>query len=346
MKTLPSLPLLFLVLGPLAAPRLGAWDYEGHRAVNLIALASLPTNFPSWVRPSAARERLAFLGGEADRWRNVADLPLRHDNGPDHYLDLEQLALYGLRPETLPMFRYDFAAQLALARAAHPERFPAMDPLRNEDHTRELAGFLPWALTEYYGKLKSGFSSLQALEEAGTPPEVRNAQENLIYVMGVMGHFAADAAQPLHTTIHHHGWVGNNPRHYATNSSLHGWIDGGYFAQTGGIDVPKLTARARPAQVLEDSGRAGEIFQRILAFVVEQQQQVEPLYQLYAEQKFSGEGEKGQEGRAFLEGQLVRGGELLGDLWLSAWRHAPEDRFLKDQLARRNNGSGSGRQTQ
>ena len=59
-----------------------AWDYEGHRTVNQLALDSLPTNFPAFVFTAAARERIAFLGGEPDRWRNTPDLTLKHCNGP------------------------------------------------------------------------------------------------------------------------------------------------------------------------------------------------------------------------------------------------------------------------
>jgi len=199
-----------------------AWDYEGHRAVNQLALASLPTNFPAFVLAPEARERIAFLAGEADRWRNVSStkngtgLTLGHASGPDHYLDMEDLTLYDLTPQTLPAFRYVFVADILKARAAHPERFPAIDPGKNSDHTRELSGFLPWTITEYYEKLQSGFSVLAALEKnGGTPEEIANAQQNIIYVMGVMGHFAGDASQPLHTTMYHHGWTTNdNPNHY------------------------------------------------------------------------------------------------------------------------------------
>src|SRR5712691_4973105 len=122
------------------------WDYEGHRLVNQLALASLPTNFPGFVRTPEAAERIAFLSGEPDRWRNTPDLPLKHFNGPDHYIDLEQLSLYGLKPESLPVFRYDFIAQLAVVRRAHPEAFRELEASGNEDHTRELVGFLPWAI--------------------------------------------------------------------------------------------------------------------------------------------------------------------------------------------------------
>ena len=36
-----------------------AWDYEGHRIVNQIALSSLPTNFPSFVFTPVAWEQIA-----------------------------------------------------------------------------------------------------------------------------------------------------------------------------------------------------------------------------------------------------------------------------------------------
>src|SRR3984885_3232704 len=124
----------------------GAWDYEGHHAVNELALASLPPDFGIQLTP-ALKDRIAFLAGEPGRWRNMSDLPLKHFNGPDHYIDLEDLSLYGLRPETLPIMRYDFVEVITLARAAHPERFPSIDPAKDADHTRELNGFLPWAIT-------------------------------------------------------------------------------------------------------------------------------------------------------------------------------------------------------
>ena len=141
-----------------------AWDYEGHHAVNELALASLPDDFGIELTP-ALKNRIAFLAGEPDRWRNVSDLPLKHFNGPDHYIDLEDLKLFGLTPATLPIMRYDFVADIAKARAAHPEKFPAIDPARDSDHTRELDGFLPWAITgSIYEKLKSDFADIKGAQ--------------------------------------------------------------------------------------------------------------------------------------------------------------------------------------
>jgi len=326
--------LLLVVGGQARAP---AWDYEGHRIINQLALASLPTNFPSFALTPAASERIAFLSGEPDRWRNTPDLPFKHSNGLDHYLDLEELDSYELEPASLPAFRYDFAALLAKGRAAHPEHFPPIDPAKDADHTRSLIGFLPWTITEDYAKLKSGFSYLKVLEEGGAPEEVANAHENIIYVMGVMGHFVGDGAQPLHTTRHHHGWVGKNPFDYNTNFSFHAWIDGGYIHNVG-LKTEDLLLKVRPARqlALEESGsNPTNIFPIALNYLIQQQRQVEPLYQLEKAKKLSSHGDTVPEGYDFITGQMLKGAQMLGDFWLTAWQHAPPDRYLKDQLARR-----------
>jgi hypothetical protein len=320
-----------------------AWDYEGHRAVNELALASLPANFPAFVLSPEARERIAFLAGEADRWRNVTStkngtgLTLGHASGPDHYLDMEDLKLCGLTPATLPPFRYDFVAAITKARAEHPDRFPAIDPAKNADHTRELCGFLPWTIAESFQKLQSGFSVLAALEKnGGTPEEISNAKQNILYVMGVMGHFAGDAGQPLHTTMYHHGWTtNNNPNRYTTSFKFHQWIDGGFFAGTGGIDEKKLALQIRPAQKLAGAAGPDGVFAAAVQFIDAQNKLVEPLYILDRDGKLSNKENRGAEGRAFLEGQLVKSGQLLGDLWFTAWATAPEDTYLQRELQKR-----------
>jgi hypothetical protein len=55
--------------------------------------------------------------------------------------------------------------------------------------------------------------------------------------------------------------------------------------------------------------------------------------------QFSGNGTVGLEGRAFLENQILKSAQLLGDLWLAAFEQAPPDTFLQNQLARRTKAS-------
>lgn len=310
------------------------WDYEGHRLVNQLALSTLPDNFPAFVKTPEARERIAFLAGEPDRWRNTADLS--HLNAPDHFIDLEELTDYGLDANSLTHFRYDFTAQLALARAAHPERFKPIDPEQNRDHTRQLIGFLPWAIVENFNKLKSGFSYLKAFEKGGgTPEEIANAQQNIIYIMGVMGHYVGDAAQPLHTTKYYNGWVGENPQNY-TREKIHSHVDG-YFRNLDSASFDALKARLHPARLPaeEDGAKPGDTFTLVMAYILDQHKQVIPLYELEKSGKLFGEGEKGAEGRAFLTKQLLAGGQMLGDIWYAAWQQAAPDTYLEGQLARR-----------
>ncbi len=311
-----------------------AWDYAGHRLVNELALQSLPAGFPAFVRTPVARERIAFLAGEPDRWRNTTELPLKHCNGPDHFFDIEDLADYQMKPEALTPFRYEFVAQLARGRAAHPEKFPALDPVKDTDHTKAFFGFLPWTINEYYAKLKSGFSYLKALEAGGTPEEVENARQNIIYIMGVMGHFVGDSTQPLHTTRHYNGWLEENKMGYSTKRTLHAWIDGGFLRKVG-LESAALAPKIHPAQAVNGGARPDGIFPEVVKFIVEQHKKVEPLYQLDRDGKLSGTGADAMEGKKFLNDQLVLAGQMLGDIWLTAWQSAPADNYLKAELAKR-----------
>lgn len=320
--------LLFVQAGLLLALSSLGWDYEGHRLVNQLALASLPTNFPAFVKEPAAGERIAFLSCEPDRWRNTTDLALKHFNNPDHYIDFEEVLMAGLKPESLTPFRYEFAGFIALARTKHPTNFPAIDPAKDAERTKALIGYLPWTIAEYYSKLKSGFSYLKAFEEGGTAEEVKNARENIIYIMGCMGHFVGDGSQPLHTTIHYNGWVGDNPKGYPTNRTFHSWIDGGFIARAG-LKREWVMEKVRPAKVMETN-----IFPAVVAYLQAQFALVEPLYQLEKDGKLSGRNPS-TEGIAFIHNQLLKAGQMLGDLWYSAWYYAPPDNYLRGQLAKR-----------
>jgi hypothetical protein len=232
--------------------------------------------------------------------------------------------------------RYDFVAMLAKARAAHPGNFPAIDPNKDADHTRELDGFLPWAITEDYEKLKSDFSVLKACRQYGNATEVANAEADCVYVMGVLGHFVGDGSQPLHTSKYFNGWdAADNPKHYTTRQSFHAWIDGGYFRKTGGIKVAALVGKIQPATRIANAGESDGIFHDTVAYLVEQNKFVEPLYEMDKNGQLSGEGEKGLQALPFLDGQLVKAGQMLGNIWLTAWLEAPEDTYLERQLKQR-----------
>ena len=332
-------PLLFtLIAGVFFPTTADAWDYNGHRMVNQIALASLPADFPAFVKEPAAAERIAFLSGEADRWRNTPDLPLKHCSSPDHYLDFEQIKFAGMTSKDIPALRYDFVTRFAAGRAKHPSLFPQIDPAKNADHTAEWPGFVPWAIAEYYGKLKSGFSYLKTYEELGTPEEVANAKANIIYIMGVMGHFVGDSSQPLHITVHHNGWVGPNPNDYTRWSGFHAWIDGG-FIEKSGIVLDEILPEVKPAAPWKlpatPDGR-DPIFSAVIGYVESQHGFVEPIYALEKKGAFRAENaERSKEGRDFIKKQLLTGGRTLAEIWLTAYTQAGPDSYLRNVLETR-----------
>jgi hypothetical protein len=351
MKTPPSLRCLLLTAVLFAAGTARAWDAEGHRIVARLGLAALPVDYPAFARDAAAASRIDFLTNVPDRWRNV-DPWLKQSGASwtDHFFDVEQVPDAGLDLQTLSSFRLDFAVAFAAGRAAHPEKFKPIDPARNLDHTREWPGSAPWAIADWFNKLRSAFGYLKAYEElGGTPEEIANAREDVIYAMGVLAHYVGDCAQPLHTTVHHNGWDGPNPNGYTTWGGFHSWIDGSVVARSG-ITADSLLQRVKPGQALALNARndgRDPFFVVALDYIIEQHKLVEPLYQLEKAGKLGNEkpGPDGKppfppkavapEGRAFVEERLLTGGNMLATFWASAWKSAPVDTYLRAQLAKR-----------
>ncbi len=330
---LVRLACLFLGMAPLVSR---AWYEPGHRIINQLAIDSLPADFPSWVREPAVQDRIVFLSQEPDRWRRTHELLLQHYNPPDHVVDLDQIAWAGIDVSSLTPYRYEFVAEFLKGRASHPDRFSAVDPAKDPTHSLGLPGFLPWAIAEYYAKLQTQFSYLKTYERFGTPDEIANARANVVYVMGVMGHFVGDGSQPLHTTVHNRGWVGPNPNGYATND-IHALIDGGFIAKAG-ITLEELAPRVVPAPPLDLAPRPDgrdPAFVDVVDYLVATRSTVEPMYRLLKEQKLVDGGPGSREGRAFISDRLLAAGEMLGSLWLTAWQQAAPDAYLQATLIQR-----------
>ncbi len=306
--------------------------------INELALASLPPDYPAFTRTPAAISRIEYLANEPDMWRSSQDMSLRHLE-PDHQIDMEDLAAIGVTPENLSEFRQVFAAQEALARAAHPEKFAATDPAKNKDHTAEQVGHLPWAIIEYYGKLRADFAYLKEFEELGTPEEIANAQADVIETMGMMGHYVADGAQPLHTTTNYNGWTSvENPQGYTTSKGFHSWIDSGFIEKVG-ITYAELKSQLKPAISFSLQATAGgrdPMFTHVMEYIVQTHSLVEKTYQLDKAGKLRAEGPPGDpEARQFISDRLLAGAEMLGSIWLTAWRHPEPDAFRHSALLKR-----------
>lgn len=313
-----------------------AWDAHGHRVITRLALdaftasAGLPATdqatspLPEWLTSDLARSMIAYQSSEADRYRGTRSNYLAHENNPEHYLDVEDLASYGLTLETVPPLRAQYIAAMAVARHEHGEDIPPHNPRLNPSGDQEWPGFVVHAIMEHHAKLTSAMKTARTLEKLNDPKraaQLEMARANVLTHMGHLSHFVGDTAQPLHTTKHHHGWVGENPKGYTTDRGIHSYIDG-TILDIHKLDYQSLKPLAKPAAAVDPV----DPWKDVLAYLQRSHNEVEPLYAL----KQSGELEK-ETGKAFITERLTDAGSMLGALYASAWRLSePTPKDLED----------------
>lgn len=311
-----------------------AWDAAGHQLITRLALDrfSQRGSMPEWLKDKTITEMVVWQSGEPDRWRGLRTANLRNENEPEHYLDVEDLTPFGLTLRTVPQLRSEYTKLLNLARDKHPDKMkpynPAMDPAK----TQETPGYLPHSIMEHYEKLRSSMSTMRILEglpDAATERrkiQIEQARANVRTELGLLAHVVGDAAQPLHTTEHHHGWIGDNPKGYTTDRGIHSYIDGTILTlHKLTYDTVKPANAEPPATLVTD---AQNPWKDVLTHIERSFTQVEPLYEL----KKSGELEK-DAGKAMITERLRDGGAMLGDLYAAAWSVSePTAKEIEDYL--------------
>lgn len=326
------------VLAACAAPAL-AWNAHGHRTVTRLALDGLAPDMPVWLHDPLVMARITDQSNEPDRWRGVRKIPIVHEANPEHYIDLEDLEQYGLTLATLPEYRYECVSQMVKARLEHPERMRPIDRAKDTDKTKEWPGFLPWAIAEHYSKLQSSFNTYRILEAVNDPEraaQLQQARENIVYEMGILSHFVGDAAQPLHTTQHHHGWVGENPGHYTTDNGFHAYIDG-RILEIHHLDYEALKGRIK----FETKVKASDPWADCVTYIQRSFDQVEPLYKMQKDGSLTQDA-----GKVFISDRLCDAGSMLAGLYDAAWTASkPTDNeissFIKYSEQRSKKGSAA-----
>jgi hypothetical protein len=283
--------LLMAVAYVMCPPRVAGWGDHGHQLSGRAAALKLPPRMPGFFR--RAVNQLAYLNPEPDRWKDrvEADLDkaLNSAASPDHYIDLE------LVPEAAfaAVNRYDFAAELIKA-----EKLPT------------AAGFSPYRMLEMFQRLRIGFRLWRAEKDAAKRIWI---EQRIINDAGILGHYVSDGANPHHTTIHHNGWVGDNPKGYTVFTRERGFhfrFEEEYV-QTH-IQLKDVLPLIGPARVLENP-RAG-----IRDFLRRSNALVEELYILDQREPFGG-ATVSPDHKRFAAARLAAGAEMLRDLWWTAW---------------------------
>jgi hypothetical protein len=290
-RTLTTFTLVVLVL--LQARPAVAWGNEGHTYINRVAAQKIPASMPLFLRRAVVE--IAYLGPEPDRWRSPTEFALKNSQEADHFIDLERVSWL----DPLPRGRYEFYRKLYEKRAAttdHPD-----------DYLPERVGLQPYITMEVYGRLKSAFRDYRQLRAAHKPTDV--VQQAIIFYAGWLGHYAADAAQPLHTTIQYNGWVGPNPNGYTTEHHIHGQFESDY--------VRANIAAKDFAPLVKAPERLNDPFADYIAYLKSSNSLVEKVYQLEKAGGFTGKGSP--EALEFTTHRLAAGAQMLLDLWYTAW---------------------------
>ncbi len=273
------------------------WGDEGHMAINRAAAGRIPTSMPDFFR--AAAERLVYNGPEPDRWRHKEEFAVKNSQEPDHFIDLERTEGIG----ELPAGRYQFIQKMYEKRA---RAIAAGDP-HADDFLPEKTGLQPYITMEIYDRLKIAFRDYRRLKAEGK--DTSAVEQNAVFYAGWLGHYVADGANPMHTTVNYNGWTGPNPNGYTTSKDTH-WNFESSFVMA---NLKNLNF----ASQLKDPQAFSDPFHAYLKYLWDSNALVEKTYQLEKAGAFQNAGTA--EGVAFLNTRFAAGAQMLADLWYTAW---------------------------
>lgn len=270
-----------------------AWGEAGHLMSNEAATLSLPTDMPTFFY--RAFPQLIWLAYQPDRLRGAGP-SIDAANLSDHFLNYEMVA--GM---TLPPDRYRF---LALMESSGRRARLGV--------TNTEVGFSPWRIAEMTEQLTAEFREWRYSARGSS--ERRAIEGEIITTAGMLGHFVADAANPLHDTVNYNGWVMPNPNGYVNDCLIHARFETDFVSHAIAVAdiLPKVGA-----PVLRT-----DFFATALEFVKSSNALVERVYQLDRQNAFSEYGPVSVEGKRFTTGRLAAGASLLRDLWWSAWKNS------------------------
>ena len=265
-----------------------AWWKEGHQIVARAATNALPQEIPVFFRQSG--DALAHFSGDPDAWKN-RDVPhLRDAEAPEHFINWELL-----KGHSLPAKRWKYAALCA-----------------DLDRNPEDVGFLPYAIVEGTERLAVAFADYR---RSPHNPDVR--LKCLVYG-GLLSHYTADLAQPLHLTVDYDGRT--SPGAPSPRTGIHNRMDA--LIASAWIEPGEIAAQVRPT-VLDD------LLTSIVQEIVLNRRAIDAVYALSSGLP---SGHKGigtdpnwrpdDRVREFARERAREAAFLTASVWLTAWEHS------------------------
>jgi hypothetical protein len=155
------------------------------------------------------------------------------------------------------------------------------------------------------------------------------------------GHYVADAAQPLHNSMHHDGWSGPNPKGYTRDPEIHGRFESRY------MDLIETTAPDVVKYMRKDARNLEDVWKATLDHSLEARDSVEEVYR--ADLRGAFQKKDDAEARELVYKRLAAGASFLRDLACTAWiesakpapRIDPIDRMENPENPKYNPAAGS-----
>ncbi len=281
--------LLSLVVSLVLPRQAAAWGAHGHTIAGKAATLKLPKEMPKFFRK--ASDQLAYLNPEPDRWRDRTEADInpttRDAFNPDHFINFERFPASAFDAEN----RFLFLAELRKSGMETPE-----------------AGILPYRILEIFGRLRTEFR----LWRTETDKQKRKwIEARIINDAGILGHYVTDGANPHHTTIHHHGWIGENPKGYATDREFHARFESIYVGKQ--VTFADLMSAMNNSPRVIQNPRA-----EVISYLRASHSKVEQLYEIDKRAAYN-EQTTAPENKQFAAARLAAGAEMLRDLWWTAW---------------------------
>lgn len=175
-----------------------AWGKRGHEMVGSLAAQLLAKEYSQGAFLSAHAFDMGYYNNAPDLvWK--ANPEIYKKESTQHYVDLEIFErAFKKRNETNPW---------TSSRSEFTKKFPEID---------EKAGRAPWRLQELEARLEKTTQSLK--KKKLSQKEKHQLQEQWLVTAGIMGHYFADLAQPLHVTENHDGQM-------SQQKGLHHWFE-------------------------------------------------------------------------------------------------------------------------
>jgi len=270
----------WVVLGVLLCVPAYAWGVKGHTLITENAARLLPEG-PLKAYVSTHTGGLSFncLAPDFQLKDGIGGAL----EGPEHYINLENVAPH-MSPGDLPRNRADEARRVTELGLSYGD-----------------AGFLPWRIEDMELALANAF---------------RANKRDIVLYAGLLSHYAADATQPLHTTVDYDGRSGVGGA--VVLKGIHAEYEITYLEDEGLEFRGSSLAVAKPCAPIDD------VFGAALAVIFESNARVDSVYRCAeahpaGPDKYSAwDAEIGPMTRE----RLACGATLVASLWSTAWEAA------------------------